>query len=30
MLVRVVRVNKKAMPDKTPAPAFSLPHTTLS
>jgi len=27
--VRVVRVNKKTMPDKTPAPAFSLPHTTL-
>ena len=27
--VRVVRGNKKTMPDKTPAPAFSLPHTTL-
>ncbi|MEQ1837981.1 MAG: hypothetical protein ABL858_06555 [Candidatus Nitrotoga sp.] len=28
--MRVVRGNKKSMPDKTPAPAFSLPHTTLS
>jgi hypothetical protein len=28
--LRVVRINKKSMPDKTPAPAFSLPHTTLS
>lgn len=27
--VRVVRVNKKPMPDNTPALAFSLPHTTL-
>jgi hypothetical protein len=28
--LRVVRANKKTMSDKTPAPAFSLPHTTLS
>jgi hypothetical protein len=28
--MRVVSVNKKTMPDKTPAPDFSLPHTTLS
>ena len=27
--VRVVRTNKKSMPDKTPAPAFPLPRTTL-